>query len=59
MSTLTHLKWTKETIAREAKKYKYRTDFRSGTPSAYYKAINLKILDIVCKHMVKKVRNKR
>ena len=51
MGKSTTLQWTTETIAKEAKKYKKRSEFKFGTPSAYVKAVQTKILDKVCSHM--------
>jgi len=45
------MKWTKETIALEAKKYLTRTDFSKGSNVAYKKALELDILDNVCRHI--------
>lgn len=32
-------------------KYKTRTEFRNGSPGAYYDALNFKIMEVACGHM--------
>ena len=49
------LKWTPETIAAEASKYRTRSEFNKGSGSAYVVAGKLGIRDEVCAHMVRKV----
>jgi hypothetical protein len=44
--------WDRDTIPAEANKYKMRRSFQKGSSGAYDAAINLGILDEVCKHMV-------
>ncbi|WP_299581697.1 GIY-YIG nuclease family protein [uncultured Sunxiuqinia sp.] len=44
--------WTPKKIAKEAQKYTIRTQFRDGSPGAYNAALDLKIIDDVCSHMM-------
>ena len=44
-------KWNKETVATEALKYLYRSDFENSSSGAYDAALNNKWLDKVCSHM--------
>ena len=44
-------KWTKETIQKEAKKYKIKKEFYCKSGGAYNVARKLGILDEVCSHM--------
>ena len=50
------LKWTPETIAAEASKYRTRYDFKKDSSGAYEAAGRLKIRNDVCAHMTRKVR---
>lgn len=43
--------WDKERVSKEAKKYKYRTEFMRSCGSAYNKALNEGWLDEICLHM--------
>lgn len=45
-------KWTKETISKEAKSYKTRSEFQTKSGGAYNAARRLGLLDEVCSHMV-------
>ena len=45
------MKWTKSKVKKEAKKYKTRSSFKNGSPSAYVTARRYKILDEACAHM--------
>ena len=47
-------KWTEETIKEEALKYKTRSEFAKGSPSAYDKARRSGLLNEVCSHMPKR-----
>ena len=47
------IKWTKEKIIEEALKYKNRKDFANNSATAYGRACSIKILNEVCKHMIK------
>lgn len=47
------LVWTKEKLKKEALKYKRRTAFQKGSPSAYRCAYSNGLLDEVCAHMPK------
>jgi hypothetical protein len=47
-------KWTPATIAAEARKYSFRSDFSSGSVSAYRASCHLGILEQVCSHMNRK-----
>jgi uncharacterized protein with HEPN domain len=49
--------WTKNSIIEEALKYNKRGDFCQNSVSAYAAARRLNILDEVCKHMQKSVRD--
>lgn len=51
-------KWTEEAIAKEALKYKHRSDFMRGAKTAYANATKMKILDKVCAHMTPKIKSK-
>jgi hypothetical protein len=44
--------WTKERCKQEALKYKKRTEFESGSGSAYNKALKKKWIDDICTHML-------
>jgi len=46
--------WSFESAKKEAKKYKYRNDFRKGSSGAYYWARKNNKLDEVCSHMKRK-----
>ncbi len=50
--------WTKEKCKEEALKYKYRSVFKKSNESAYSASRKYDILDDVCSHMIKKIRNK-
>lgn len=52
-------KWTDKKLASEAKKYKTRSEFKLGSPSAYVIARKSKILDAVCSHMKSKSTRER
>jgi predicted GIY-YIG superfamily endonuclease len=45
--------WDLEIIYTEALKYTTKVDFRKNNPNAYHAAVRLKIVDDVCKHMIK------
>ena len=53
------VKWTKETISKEAKKYKTRSEFQTKSNGAYKAAWKLGILDEVCSHMVCGLKNRK
>lgn len=44
--------WTKERLAKEAKRFSSRLEFRRASASAYTTASHKKILDQICSHMV-------
>jgi predicted GIY-YIG superfamily endonuclease len=46
------LKWTKEEVTKEALKYKTKSDFIKGAPTAYGKALKEKYLKEICSHMI-------
>lgn len=48
-------KWTKDTVAKEARKYKSRSEFQKNSKGAYKAAKDLGIRDKVCRHMKYKV----
>lgn len=50
-------KWTFEKCETEAKKYKFRSDFRSGAPNAYRAAQKNGWLNDICTHMIKRKPN--
>jgi hypothetical protein len=52
------MKWTKETCQEEALKYKFRSDFSKNSSGAYDFALNNKLFDIVCSHMIRKHKEK-
>ena len=43
--------WTKERCQEEALKYKHRSEFQNGSPSAYNKSHQMGWIDEVCSHM--------
>lgn len=45
------MRWTYEMLAEEAKKYKTKSEFRKGSPSAYTIAYRYGIMDKICTHM--------
>ncbi len=45
------LKWTKDRLMEEARKYKYRVAFSKGSGGAYNSARKRGLLDEVCAHM--------
>ena len=45
--------WTYKRVRKEAKKYKTRTEFKSGSRGAYNVALNLGWAEAVCLHMPK------
>lgn len=47
-------KWTPEALAKEALKYKSRSEFGQKSSGAYDAALNLKIMDKICSHMIPK-----
>jgi hypothetical protein len=47
------VKWTEEKIWEEAKKYSTRIEFQKKSNNAYHAALNKKIIDKVCSHMIK------
>ena len=47
--------WTKERCQEESLKYTTITEFRKKSLSAYHKSFNLKIIDEICSHMIKKL----
>jgi len=51
--------WSRRAVTAEARKYKYRRDFKEGSPSAYYKALSLGILQDVCSHMPKRAPTRK
>ena len=53
------IKWTKETVHKEALKYKRRVDFQKNSPSAESCARRNKWMDEVCSHMVRLKTNGR
>ena len=53
----TTIKWTKEKIIKDAKKYKYRSEWHKKSRGAYAAARQFKILDEVTKHMQAKPRS--
>lgn len=48
----TSKRWTKEAIKEEAKKYNHKSDFIRLSSGAYTAALNQKIIDEVCEHMI-------
>ncbi|MAX66512.1 MAG: hypothetical protein CME66_06215 [Halobacteriovoraceae bacterium] len=52
-------KWTKEKLAKEAKKYTTRSEFKNSSPSAYVIARKSGLLDKVCSHMPRPKINKK
>lgn len=48
--------WTKERCAAEALKYKTRSRFKEGSPSAYSKSVKYGWIDMVCSHMTPLMR---
>lgn len=47
--------WTLEKLIQEALKYKTRSEFQKKSKSAANAAFNMKVIDIVCSHMPKRV----
>ena len=52
-------KWGYDKCLLEAKKYKYRSDFKKGSAGAFDSARRLGFLDEVCSHMTKRKSTKR
>ena len=47
------VKWTQQTLLKEAKKYKTKKDFRTNNSSAYAAAKYRGVLEKVCAHMIR------
>lgn len=54
-----NFKWTHETLALEALKYKNKSDFKNNSTKAYAAAWRNKILDQICSHMIKNRNTKK
>jgi hypothetical protein len=46
--------WTLQRLSREARKYRFRSDFEKGSPAAYNAALRQKVVSEACSHMERK-----
>ena len=45
------IKWAKDLVIQESLKYRYRSEFRKGSPSAYNRACKDGYISFICNHM--------